>query len=87
MCIGFEYAAIAAWYFKELLESYPGETEYVLGSLTSLVGLADEQEGSRFRFYHRSLLDFLGDPTRSAELHVGEENVTRFTEKRYYDVL
>ena len=75
------------WYLKELLESYPGETEYVLGNLTSLVGLPDEQEGSRFRFYHKSLLDFLKDPSRSCELYVHEEDVKRFTEKRYYDVL
>ncbi|TEB24044.1 hypothetical protein FA13DRAFT_1739546 [Coprinellus micaceus] len=76
-----------AWYLQELLESYPGETEYVLGNLTSLVGLADEQGGSRFRFYHKSLLDFLGDPSRSSELYVDDEDVTRFTQKRYYDVL
>ena len=74
-------------YIKELLESYPGEREYVLRNLTSLVGLVDESGGPRFDFYHKSLLDFLRDPNRNTELYVDKEALDVFTKNRYYEIL
>jgi hypothetical protein len=76
-----------AWYLKGLLESYPGETEYVLGSLSSLVGLADERGEPCFHFYHNSLFDFLADRSRCSDLYVNEESITRLLRDQYYQVL
>lgn len=75
------------WYKKRLLEACPGETEYLLESLRSLVGLITSEGTFAFHFYHKSLLDFLGDPSRSASLHVSDEEVTRFHMDRHYLVL
>jgi hypothetical protein len=74
-------------YIKELLESYPGETEYVLRSLTSLVGLVDESGGPRFDFYHKSLLDFLRDPNRNTDLYVDKDTIDLFIKNRYYEII
>jgi hypothetical protein len=73
--------------FIRALESYTGEPEYVLGNLASLVELLDVNGEPSFRFYHKSLLDFLGDPHRSSDLHVNEEDLVRFARDRYYQVL
>jgi hypothetical protein len=76
-----------AVYLRCVLESYIGETEHVLGTLTSLIGLGDDNLGGRFHFYHKSLLDFLGDPHRSSDLHINEDNVRHFVQDRYYQFL
>lgn len=75
------------WYKKRLLEARPGEAEYLLESLRSLIGLITREGTFTFHFYHKSLLDFLGDPSRSATLHVNDEEVTRFHMDRHYLVL
>ncbi|TEB27804.1 hypothetical protein FA13DRAFT_1776324 [Coprinellus micaceus] len=74
-------------YVRGVLESYPGETEHVLGTLTSLVGLVDGNEQPGFQFYHKSLFDFLQDPHRSSDLHVNDESLLRFTGDLYYQTL
>jgi hypothetical protein len=80
-----------AWSFplhlKYMLESYPGETEHVLGTLTSLVELEGENGEPSFRFYHKSLLDFLGDPRRSSDLHVDMGGAECFIVDRHYETL
>ncbi|TEB27779.1 hypothetical protein FA13DRAFT_856843 [Coprinellus micaceus] len=72
---------------KAFLETTPGETEYLLGDMTSLLGLSDGQGQTRFHFYHKSLLDFLGDPKRSARLHVSVQSRRWFLEDRWYLIL
>lgn len=72
---------------KAFLESAPGESEYLLGNMTSLLSLVDGSGEPRFYFYHKSLLDFLGDPKRSATLHVSVESRRRFLEFRWYEIL
>jgi hypothetical protein len=72
---------------KYILESYPGQTEYVLGSLTSLIGITDAQGEPNFHFYHKSLLDFLGDERRSSDLYVSQESLTQFVRELYRQVL
>ncbi|TEB16104.1 hypothetical protein FA13DRAFT_1747272 [Coprinellus micaceus] len=64
-------------YLKCVLESYTGETEHVLGTLTSLIELVDKNRKPSFHFYHKSLLDFLGDPARCSDLHVNVTSVGR----------
>lgn len=68
-------------YMWSLLESYSGDTQRVLGGLTSLICL------DPFRFYHKSFLDFLQDPRRSGSLHVSVPEVDKFLGDRYYQVL
>jgi hypothetical protein len=74
-------------YSNYMLESYPGETEHVLGTLTSLVRLVDENAEPSFHFYHKSLLDFLKDPQRSADLVVNYQSLALFLKERYYQTL
>ncbi|TEB27820.1 hypothetical protein FA13DRAFT_1816237 [Coprinellus micaceus] len=74
-------------YLKCVLESYTGETEHVLGTLTSLIELVDKNRKPSFHFYHKSLLDFLGDPARCSDLHVNVTSVGRFRGERYYHTL
>ena len=76
-----------AVYLRCVLESYIGETEHVLGTLTSLIGLGDDAPGGSFHFYHKSLLDFLGDPHRSSDLYMNEMTVRCFVQDRYYQFL
>jgi hypothetical protein len=70
-----------------LLESFPGETEHVMGPLTSLVGLVNEKGEPDFRFYHKSLLDFFNGPPRSSDLYINEESLDCFIKDRYYQTL
>ncbi|TEB19166.1 hypothetical protein FA13DRAFT_1719096 [Coprinellus micaceus] len=76
-----------AWYCTGLLESYDGETEHVLGTLTSLVGLVHYEVDPFFVFYHKSLFDFLRDPHRSSDLHICKDTLIHFTKDRYYQTL
>ncbi|TEB34375.1 hypothetical protein FA13DRAFT_83211 [Coprinellus micaceus] len=75
------------WFVRALLESSPSETEFILGGLQSLVGLEDASGGPSFHFYHKSLLDCLGDSNRSAELYVDDEDLKVFLQERYYQIL
>ena len=74
-------------HLKYVLESYPGETYHVLGTLTSLVGLVDKDGDPDFRFYHKSLVDFLQSPQRSSDLHVNYGLLHQFRKERYYQTL
>ncbi|KAJ3500075.1 hypothetical protein NMY22_g19384 [Coprinellus aureogranulatus] len=76
-----------SWYQKAILESSPGQTEVVLGKLTALVGLSDDEGEPEFTFYHKSLTDFLMDKDRSEDLHFERKAVEQFLEERYYQVL
>lgn len=68
-------------YRQSLLESFPGEARYVLGTLNSLINL------DTFHFYHKSLFDYLQDHRRSTALHVSIADADRFLANRYYQVL
>ncbi|KAJ3521342.1 hypothetical protein NMY22_g12356 [Coprinellus aureogranulatus] len=72
---------------KAFLESQPGETEFLLGNLSSL--LCIRRNGSPLRVFHKSLLDFLGSPRRSGSgnLYVSPQEVSDFLHRRWYDVL
>ncbi|KAJ3498538.1 hypothetical protein NMY22_g19593 [Coprinellus aureogranulatus] len=89
----YEYAGIDApsWRAHDsrlLLESYRGETTFLLGSLTSLVGLPENEFGNdKFVFYHKSLLDFLMSQGRSRSLFVSAEAVGHFLKERFHLVL
>ncbi|KAJ3522279.1 hypothetical protein NMY22_g11960 [Coprinellus aureogranulatus] len=72
---------------KQLLESYSGEMEFVLGGLASLVGLVDRDGETQFTFYHKSFLDFLTSPERSGSLYLSDESITTCIQDRFYAVL
>jgi hypothetical protein len=70
---------------KAFLESRPGEAEYLLRNLSSL--LCENEEGTAYRFFHKSLLDFLASETRCGDLYVSPETVTKFLQGRWHTIL
>ncbi|TEB33995.1 hypothetical protein FA13DRAFT_1812528 [Coprinellus micaceus] len=78
--------AVAA-YRKALVESYAGEMTFLLCGLSALIDLTDDGRGLKVKFHHKSLIDFLGDASRSGRLHVSNENAWHLVEDRYYNVL
>ncbi|RXW18851.1 hypothetical protein EST38_g7012 [Candolleomyces aberdarensis] len=56
------------------------EAEHLLGNLHSLIQIPPPggQESTKYRFYHKSLLDFLEDPSRSRGLYVENKEVKAF---------
>ncbi|KAJ3547241.1 hypothetical protein NMY22_g1728 [Coprinellus aureogranulatus] len=70
-----------------ILESSPGQTEVVLGRLTALVGLSNNNGQPAFTFYHKSLADFLIDKVRCGKLHLEAGAAGDFLRERYYQVL
>ncbi|KAJ3496761.1 hypothetical protein NMY22_g19769 [Coprinellus aureogranulatus] len=75
------------WYKKAILESSPGQTEVVLGSLTALISTTSKPERPAFEIYHKSLTDFLSNKGRSGDLYLERKAVEQFLEERHYQVL
>ncbi|KAJ3504513.1 hypothetical protein NMY22_g17899 [Coprinellus aureogranulatus] len=51
---------------RQLLQEYPGQADYLLENLASLVYIPPMGDASSpFRIYHKSLVDFLSSPTRT----------------------
>jgi hypothetical protein len=60
---------LPANYWIRFFETVEGEATYVLGNLASLISIPPPHDDSTpFRLYHKSLLDFLLDETRSGDL-------------------
>ncbi|TEB38153.1 hypothetical protein FA13DRAFT_1725792 [Coprinellus micaceus] len=61
----------SALFTKQLLQEYPGQGDYLLENLASLVWLLSSgTQEPLYKVYHKSLLDFLGDPQRcGADFH------------------
>lgn len=76
-----------AWYKRAVLESFQGETAHLLAGLSSLVSIADVDGEFKVGFYHKSLLDSLGDAIRSGRLHVSQAGAERFIKDRHCYVL
>ncbi|KAF6758662.1 hypothetical protein DFP72DRAFT_1005752 [Ephemerocybe angulata] len=61
--------ALPALFCNQFLASIPGEAEYLLGNLTSLIDIPPIGDAtSPYKFYHRTLLDFIGQPSRHAKV-------------------
>lgn len=58
-----------ALYVRQILEDYPGQADWLLENLASLIEIprADEINTSQYRLHHRSLIDFLEDRGRCGE--------------------
>jgi hypothetical protein len=58
---------------QHFLESSPGEASYVLRGLNSLVSIPpNDDHTSPYSLFHKSLTDFLGDPSRCGSLYVDD---------------
>ncbi|KAJ3546456.1 hypothetical protein NMY22_g2042 [Coprinellus aureogranulatus] len=75
------------WGVDVFFVSSPGETEFRLGRLASLIGLMNDKGEIDFAFYHKSLFDFLDDPDRSGGLHVDQSAIYQFINHRYDQIL
>ncbi|TEB31621.1 hypothetical protein FA13DRAFT_1732466 [Coprinellus micaceus] len=84
---GREQISFPARCVKALLETSQGETEYLLGSLSSLIGIVNNKGELEFRLYHKSFLDFLDAPDRGADLHVDYGACNQFVSARCLETL
>ncbi|TEB21442.1 hypothetical protein FA13DRAFT_1799812 [Coprinellus micaceus] len=73
-------------FIRPFLEADPGEMEYLLGNLRSLISLGDNDLPS-FHIYHQSLLEFLADSGRSGLLHVNQDALHSFLKGRWSESL
>ncbi|RXW15849.1 hypothetical protein EST38_g10005 [Candolleomyces aberdarensis] len=68
---GTDIAPAPATFVRLYLESYPGQVSYAFRNLNSLVSTPSmEDHDSPYRLYHKSLVDFLEDRSRSGTLYV-----------------
>ncbi|KAJ2922529.1 hypothetical protein H1R20_g14564, partial [Candolleomyces eurysporus] len=76
-----------ALFVRLFLDSYPGEASYVFKNLNSLVSIPPMDDArSPYGLYHRSLVDFLGESSRSGNLHVKSDMVLEFFIDRYTQI-
>ncbi|RXW15961.1 hypothetical protein EST38_g9892 [Candolleomyces aberdarensis] len=72
----------SAFNINMLLQTDPesNEAEHLLGNLHSLIRIPppSDQETDQYRFYHKSLFDFLEDPDRCGKLYAEERKITVF---------
>ncbi|KAF5324660.1 hypothetical protein D9611_004160 [Ephemerocybe angulata] len=62
---------LPAFFARQLLETTPGEAEHLLGNLRSLIRIPPpEDHTSPYVTYHKSMMDFIGDRTRSHAIFV-----------------
>ncbi|KAF5339206.1 hypothetical protein D9611_011128 [Ephemerocybe angulata] len=79
----------AAHFWRLYLESTPGEMEYVLGCIASLIYLPDpEDRQAPLHLFHKSLQDFVGDDARCGELYrLDAHEFHKFVIERYFRIL
>ncbi|KAJ2927465.1 hypothetical protein H1R20_g9633, partial [Candolleomyces eurysporus] len=78
-------SSTAAGVARLFLESYPGQASNVFRNLNSLVYIPSmEDGGSPYRLYHKSLVDFLQDRSRSGNLYVESKVVSEHLIDRYF---
>lgn len=87
-----QLSSLPASFCKQFLESSEGEGKHLLRNLASLLSIPPIHDRlSRYKIYHKSLIDFLGDPSRcSPALYVPESGVggyRHFYLQRYVAIL
>ncbi|KAF6742909.1 hypothetical protein DFP72DRAFT_154851 [Ephemerocybe angulata] len=76
------------WLLRLVLEASPGEENYALGSLASLLSEhSGESLGQPYLFYHKPFLDFIEDPARCGERFLTEEEVLTWVAQRFFQTL
>ncbi|TEB37304.1 hypothetical protein FA13DRAFT_1786478 [Coprinellus micaceus] len=82
-------ATMPALFTRQVLERFPGQAEYLLASLVSLVHVPSyEDRESPYKLYHKSLVHFLLDSRRcGAELHGAFAKGSDFFGIRHVEIL
>jgi hypothetical protein len=85
-------SSLPAYFCKQFLVSSEGEERLLLRDLASLLSIPQSHDSlSRYKVYHKSFLDFLGDPNRCPpDLYVPESSVggyRHFYLQRYIAIL
>ncbi|KAF6754929.1 hypothetical protein DFP72DRAFT_355037 [Ephemerocybe angulata] len=78
------------WLVRLLLELSPGEEQYALGPLSSLIHVPQGDYSGRtqfYTFYHKSFLDFIEDQGRSGGLYISPHRGHDFVVHRYFQTL
>ncbi|KAF6742901.1 hypothetical protein DFP72DRAFT_1021571 [Ephemerocybe angulata] len=77
------------WLLRLILEASPGEEQYALGSLSSLLPTQISKENSLkpYSFYHKSFLDFIADPTRCGKSFLTEGEALTWVAQRFFQTL
>ncbi|KAF5336952.1 hypothetical protein D9611_002906 [Ephemerocybe angulata] len=77
------------WLLRLVLEASPGEEQYALGPLSSLLPtqISEENLGKPYSFYHKSFLDFITDPTRCGSRFLAETEAFIWVAQRFFETL
>ncbi|KAF6742905.1 hypothetical protein DFP72DRAFT_1021575 [Ephemerocybe angulata] len=77
------------WILRLVLEASPGEEQYALGPLSSLLSTQISRENLRnpYSFYHKSFLDFIADPPRCGKRFLTEEEALIWVAQRFFQTL
>ncbi|KAF6742885.1 hypothetical protein DFP72DRAFT_1081065 [Ephemerocybe angulata] len=77
------------WLLRLVLETSPGEEQYALGPLSSLLPTQISEENLRkpYFFYHKSFLDFIADPTRCGKRFLTEEECLTWVAQQFFQTL
>ncbi|KAF6742908.1 hypothetical protein DFP72DRAFT_154819 [Ephemerocybe angulata] len=72
-----------------ILEVTPGEEQYTLGPLSSLLPtqISEENLHKPYKFYHKSFLDFIADPARCGQRFLTKEEVLVWASQRLFQGL
>ncbi|RXW18852.1 hypothetical protein EST38_g7013 [Candolleomyces aberdarensis] len=75
----------SAYHVNLLLETKPGEAEYLLGSLHSLIRIPprNAQATTKYDLYHKSLNDYLDDRDRCGRLYIQFDELIDFLWDRF----
>ncbi|KAF6750609.1 hypothetical protein DFP72DRAFT_1013104 [Ephemerocybe angulata] len=77
------------WLLRLVLEASPGEEQYAMGPLSSLLPTQTSEENLQkpYSFYHKSFLDFIADPTRCGERFLTEGEAFTWVAQRFFQTL
>ncbi|KAF5336034.1 hypothetical protein D9611_006206 [Ephemerocybe angulata] len=77
------------WLLQLVLEASPGEEQYALGPLSSLLPTQISEENLRkpYSFYHKTFLDFLADATRCGKRFLTEDEALTWVAQRFFQTL
>ncbi|KAF5339414.1 hypothetical protein D9611_009866 [Ephemerocybe angulata] len=77
---------LPVWLLRLVLVASPGEEQYALGSLSSLLSTPN-LSWNPYSFYHKSFLDFIADPTRCGERFLTEDETLTWVAQRFFQTL
>ncbi|KAF5339419.1 hypothetical protein D9611_009861 [Ephemerocybe angulata] len=77
------------WLLRLVLQLSPGEEQYALGPLSSLLStqISGEKLGWPYFFYHKSFLDFVADPTRCGKRFLPGGEALTWMAQRFFQTL